>query len=146
MTELKQAILVVEKDFKDYFTTERALRKTNLNNPIYRCVNGQDVLDYLNKEGKFSDLDPDQQTALILLDLNLPDMHGTEVLAKIKEDERFNHIPVFALILDSQTDEVDHYIELGADACLEKPIFLGHIMDQIVEFREYSISIEIEPR
>lgn len=58
---------------------------------------------------------------LVLLDINLPDKSGFDVLTAIKESDKFSELPVFLITGDTAVD-VDKAFEKGADDCLFKPI------------------------
>ena len=75
-------ILLVEDSPEDFEITVRAFRRTNMANPILRCVDGEDALDYLHQRGPYSDPTRAPRPAIILLDLNLPGTDGREVLVR----------------------------------------------------------------
>src|SRR5436305_10386790 len=85
-TRTKQSILLVEDSPEDYEVTVRAFRKANLVNPVFRCQDGEEALDYLYQRGRYADIERAPRPGLILLDLNLPGTDGREVLAQIKSD------------------------------------------------------------
>ena len=59
---------------------------------------------------------------LILLDLNLPDMPGTAILARVKADPATAHIPVIVLTTTDDRSEIDRCYELGANVYVTKPV------------------------
>ncbi|MCG9879204.1 MAG: PAS domain S-box protein [Bacteroidia bacterium] len=68
---------------------------------------------------------------LILLDLNLPDMHGSEVLDKLKLDPLVNKIPVVVVSADAMEKQVQYMLNLGAVRYLTKPIQMKEFLDLI---------------
>src|SRR6185437_6562655 len=87
-------ILLVEDNPGDVRLTVEALRDGKVRNHLNVAPDGVEALAFLRREGKYGDAPhPD----LILLDLNLPKKDGREVLAEIKADDRFKHIPVVVL-------------------------------------------------
>ena len=84
-------ILLVEDNPGDVRLTIEALKDCKIRNTLDFVEDGIDALAYLRKEGKFSTAPtPD----LILLDLDLPNLHGKEVLEQVKADSNLRSIPV----------------------------------------------------
>ena len=70
---------------------------------------------------------------LILLDLNLPDMTGEEVLRRLKSDPEIGHIPVLMVSADAMGDRIEEILELGACGYLTKPYKVVHFLKVIEE-------------
>jgi DNA-binding response OmpR family regulator len=79
---------------------------------VYTTDLGEEGLDL----GKLYDYD------IILLDLNLPDMHGVDVLAKIKSDEKLRRAPVVVLTTTDDQREVQRCYDMGANVYITKPV------------------------
>jgi CheY-like chemotaxis protein len=71
---------------------------------------------------------------LILLDLNLPDMHGHEVLEKLKSDRRTKNIPVVVISADAMPQQLNNMLESGAEDYLTKPLELPVLIRTIVKY------------
>ena len=68
-----QPIIIVEDSDDDFETTIRAFKKANnLANPIYRCEDGQEALDFLLHRGRYAKVEDAPRPGIVLLDLNLP--------------------------------------------------------------------------
>ncbi len=80
-TKPDQLILLIEDSPEDYEATLRALTRSGLANPIFRCDDGESALDYLYHRGKYARNNA-PRPGLILLDLDLPGVDGREVLRK----------------------------------------------------------------
>ena len=78
MLNTAQPILVVEDSPEDFEATVRAFQKSRLRNPVYRCMDGDDALDYLFQRGKYSDPASAPRPGFVLLDLNLPGTDGRD--------------------------------------------------------------------
>ncbi len=74
------------------------------------------------------------QPDLIFLDLNLPDIHGSEVLEKLKNDERVKHIPVIVISADAMPRQLQKLTKLGAEDYLTKPIDVAQVLQVIDRF------------
>jgi len=100
-----QPILLVEDSPEDFEATQRAFRKSGLKNPLVRCEDGDQALDYLYRRGEYADPARSPRPGVVLLDLNLPGTDGRQVLSEIKGDERLRDIPV--VVLTTSADERD---------------------------------------
>jgi len=103
--ETLQVILIVEDSDDDYFATTRAFKKANLLNPVQRCTNGDQALDYLYQRGEFSPPANAPRPGFVLLDLNLPGTDGREVLRVAKSDPLLRQIPICC-----RSSKIDHVI------------------------------------
>jgi CheY-like chemotaxis protein len=70
---------------------------------------------------------------LIMLDLNLPDMTGDEVLHRLKADPAVRHIPVIMVSADAMGERIDQLLRLGASGYLTKPYKLEEFLRTIEE-------------
>ncbi len=106
-------ILLVEDDQDDVELMQDALQDNGVNFTMDIVRQGDKVLPYLKSCKKFPNV--------ILLDLNLPKMHGREVLSRIKLSEDFRHIPVAILTTSSSQSEKEFCLSAGATDFLTKP-------------------------
>ena len=115
MRVINKPILLVEDDQVDMMSVTRALKQIHVTNPVVHRENGEDALNYLKD-------DPDDKPCLILLDLNMPIMNGIEFLQKVKDDNRFRHIPVVVLTTsDEQQDKLNSF-NFGVAGYMSKPV------------------------
>jgi len=70
---------------------------------------------------------------LILLDLHLPDMSGTEILARLRRDERTQHIPVIVVSADATNGQIRRLLAAGATAYLTKPLDVQRFLELLGE-------------
>lgn len=73
---------------------------------------------------------------LILLDLNLPDMHGSEVLRRLQQDAATKHIPVVILSADATPSQIERLLTAGARNYLTKPFDIEPFLAVVDEFLE----------
>jgi CheY-like chemotaxis protein len=71
---------------------------------------------------------------LILLDLDLPDMHGSEVLQQLKANQKTMGIPVIIIGADAMPNQIDKLINEGAENYLTKPLDVIEFLKVIDEF------------
>jgi CheY-like chemotaxis protein len=115
-------ILFVEDDRSDVDMTLAALK--NITNRVHVAWDGREALDFLFCEGIHADRRPKPGPQLILLDLELPKIHGLEVLRRIKADTRTVSIPVFVLTASNHDQDVQISKRLGAQGYIVKPVGL----------------------
>ena len=112
-------IVMIEDDEGHARLIEKNLRRAGINNAVRHFVNGSSALDYL-----FDDSEGPVKTgpALILLDLNLPDMSGIDILAKIKDGGPLHRTPVVVLTTTDDKREIDRCYDLGCNVYVTKPV------------------------
>lgn len=107
---------MVEDDPDDVNLLESALHDNHVEFQSTVIPQGDKVLPWLHMCKKFP--------SVIILDLNLPKMHGKEILTQIKKVEIFKQIPIIILTTSSAKSEKDFCLQEGADKYLSKPVTL----------------------
>jgi CheY-like chemotaxis protein len=146
MVKSSQPILIVEDSPEDYETTLRAFKKSGLANPVFRCEDGDEALDYLFRRGEYQDMEKSPRPGIILLDLNLPGTDGREVLREIKKDGTLKKIPVIVLTTSTNEQDIEACYDAGASSYLSKPVDLNGFMESIQRLTNYWFEIVILPR
>lgn len=114
-------IIMVEDDEGHARLIEKNIRRAGVYNELIAFVNGASVLDYLlGPDG--SGEDSARRQLLVLLDLNLPDMAGVEVLTKIKSNVHLKRTPVVVLTTTDDAREIQLCYDLGANVYITKPV------------------------
>ena len=139
-------ILLAEDDSRDRQLTQRALEQTHLAADI-RCVaDGEELLAYLHRHGRYADAERAPRPALILLDLNLPVKDGRDVLGEIKRDAGLRRIPVVVLTSSLNEEDVNLSYDLGSNSVLTKPITFEGLVDAMKVLVRYWFEIgELPP-
>lgn len=136
-TTKNQPFLIVEDSDEDFFAFERIVRKFSVTQPIYRCSDGDEALDFLYHRGQYADSEEAPRPSMILLDLNLPGIDGRDVLAQIKQDTNLNIIPVVVFTTSSNPKDVEICYQQGANSYIIKPINVNKLMRTIQLLIEY---------
>ena len=123
-------ILLIEDDPGHAVLIEKNLRRAGIANHIIILNTGQKAVDFLFKKGDYS-ADTQPSPPLILLDLNLPELDGYQVLRIIKNDERTKSIPVVVLTTTDNPHEVIKCYELGCNVYISKPVEYEKFSDAI---------------
>ena len=129
MSSLKP-VLVVEDSAEDFTALGRAFRKHALQNPVLRCEDGDQALDYLQGYGKRPQW-PAALPAIILLDLNMPGTDGRTVLQILKHDPKLHHIPVIIFTTSANNRDIEECYRLGANSYMTKPISYPALEDKV---------------
>ncbi len=126
-------ILLIEDNPGDVRLTQEAFKEGKLINNLHVVEDGIEALAYLRKQGKFKN---EPQPDLILLDLNLPKKDGRELLAEIKEDQHFKHIPVVVLTTSTAEADIIKSYESHANCYITKPVDMNQFI-KIVDSIEF---------
>ena len=127
-------ILLVEDNIGDVGLIEEVFEEAKIRNNLHVAEDGEEAMLYLRGKGKFSgSLRPD----IVILDLNLPNKDGREVLREIKEDNNLKNIPVIILTSSSAEKDILRAYDLHANAYITKPIDFDqfiNVVGSIVNF------------
>lgn len=115
-------ILLVEDTESDLLLVVQAIKEAKITNRIFVVRDGAEALDFLFCTGRYAYRRSNDLPQVILLDLNLPTIHGLEVLRRLKADSRTRSIPVI-ILTSTQNDEVVAMCKrLGAETFVAKPV------------------------
>jgi two-component system, response regulator len=127
-------ILMADDDPDDRMMMKEALEENNFSHALHFVEDGEELLDYLHRRGKF--LSAKVCTpSLILLDLNMPKVDGREALRHIKSNINFKRIPVIVLTTSHAEEDVVTTYDLGVNSFISKPV---HYNDLVLVAREIS--------
>ena len=136
-------ILLVDDNEGDILLTKEALEEARIVNRISVAYDGMQALSFLKKQPPFRDQElPD----LILLDINLPRMDGTELLGIIKNDPDLKRIPVIMLTTSSSERDILLSYDNHANCYITKPVDLDRFMDVVRTIEDFWISIVKLPK
>jgi CheY-like chemotaxis protein len=114
-------IVMIEDDEGHARLIERNIRRSGVNNEIIPFTDGTSALNYLfGKDG--TALERKGHALLILLDLNLPDMSGIEILRQVKENKYLKSTPVVVLTTTDDSHEIKRCYELYCNVYITKPV------------------------
>lgn len=126
MTVRKTKVLLVEDELADIEFTQYAFERGELDHMLTVCQTGQAAVEVLRETLGTPDF-PD----LVLLDVNLPDMTGMDVLGQIRSDEGTRKLPVIVLSTSNFSGDVDSAYNRLANAYVRKPIRLAGFEDLV---------------
>ena len=114
-------IVMIEDDEGHARLIEKNVRRAGVNNEIVPFTNGTDALDYILGKDRSGTVSSDRHV-LILLDLNLPDMSGIDILEKVKSNPHAKRLPVVILTTTDDEREIQRCYDLGANVYITKPV------------------------
>ena len=115
------SIVLVEDDEGHARLIEKNVRRAGVNNEIIPFTNGTEALDFILGKDRSGTVSMDRYL-LILLDLNLPDMSGTDILEKVKSNPHTRRLPVVILTTTDDEREIQRCYDLGANVYITKPV------------------------
>jgi CheY-like chemotaxis protein len=132
--ERSPQVLLVEDNRGDAVLTRRAFKRANIASDIVVAETGEKGLSILRREGEHADA---QRPDLILLDLNLPHMHGQDFLQTVKTDPAFKRIPVIILSSSSADKDVIGSYDRHANGYITKPVTTETYDDIVARIEQY---------
>lgn len=127
-------ILLVEDNPGDVRLTREAFKEGAIDNDLHVVTDGADALDFLYRRGDYEEA---PRPHLVLLDLNLPEVDGLEVLEEIKSDPDLKHLPVVILTSSAAEEDIVRGYELQSNAYLTKPIDPDEFIELVRTFEEF---------
>jgi CheY-like chemotaxis protein len=135
------SILLADDDDEDLQLTLEALRESRLGNDMRITRDGEELMDYLQRRGKYSDPSDAPTPGLILLDLNMPKKDGREALAEIKSDPTLRKIPVIVLTTSKAEEDIFRTYDLGVNSFITKPVTFAGLAEAMKVIAQYWFEI-----
>jgi CheY-like chemotaxis protein len=133
----ERVILLVEDNPSDEELTLRALKKSNILNPVVVVRDGAEALDWLFQRGTHASRPAGETPQVVLLDLKLPKVDGLEVLKQMRADERTKRLPVVVLTSSIQEQDVVASYGLGANSYVRKPVDFTQFVEAVRQLGLY---------
>jgi CheY-like chemotaxis protein len=134
-------ILMADDDDDDFLLTQKALNQSKLLNTLIRVRDGEELLDYLNKRGDFTEAKEYPRPGVILLDLNMPRKDGREALKEIKSDPELRDIPVVVFTTSKAEEDIFKSYQLGVNSFITKPVTFDGLIKVIQTLGRYWFEI-----
>ncbi len=128
---------MADDDEDDRLLTQDALAESRVLNELHFVEDGVELLEYLERKGKFENKDASPRPGLILLDLNMPRMDGREALQAIKANPNLKGIPVVILTTSKQEEDMVKGYDLGAASYITKPVTFDGLVDLMKALGKY---------
>lgn len=125
-----RCILLVEDDPNDAELTIMTLESNKLSNGIVHVRDGEEALNYLNRQGPFADR-KGEDPALVILDLKLPKVSGLEVLSEIRKVDKLKLMPVVIFTSSQEEQDVVDGYNLGTNGYVVKPVDFHQFIEAV---------------
>lgn len=136
---------MADDDEDDRNLTREALQEGRLVNELRFVEDGQELLDYLRRSGKYN-AENAPRPGLILLDLNMPRKDGRTTLKEIKNDPELRQIPVVILTTSKADEDIYRSYDLGVNSYIVKPVTFEALVDVLQTLEKYWFEIVELPR
>jgi CheY-like chemotaxis protein len=134
-------ILMADDDADDRMMTKEAFEENRIANDLRFVVDGEELMDYLKRRGKYGDPDTSPRPGLILLDLNMPRKDGREALAEIKADPALKNIRVVIMTTSKAEEDIFRTYDLSAASYITKPVTFEGLVEVIKTLGKYWLEI-----
>lgn len=130
-------ILMVDDDVEDIYATKRAFKDGKFVNDFHHVNDGDELFDYLENKGAFSDQSANPTPHIILLDINMPKKNGLEILEELRQEKKYRRIPVVMLTTSDQEGDILDSYDRGANSYITKPVSIEGMLQVARHFENY---------
>jgi two-component system, response regulator len=140
------SIVLADDDPDDRKLTQDAFSENRLANEFHAVEDGEELMDYLLRRGKYDSLQGDPLPGLILLDLNMPRKDGREALKEIKAHPDLRRIPIVVLTTSKAEEDILRSYDLGVNSYVTKPVTFKSLVELIKVLGRYWFEVvELPP-
>jgi len=134
-------ILMADDDPDDRQMTREAFAESRLANDLRFVEDGEELLDYLKRRGKYADPASSPRPGLILLDLNMPRLDGREALKEIKADPDLKRIRVVIMTTSKAEEDIVRTYNMSAASYIQKPVTFEGLVEVVRALGKYWLEI-----
>jgi len=140
------SIVLADDDPDDRKLTQDAFSENRLANDFHTVEDGEELMDYLLRRGKYESMQGDALPGLILLDLNMPRKDGREALKEIKAHPDLRRIPIVVLTTSKAEEDILRSYDLGVNSYVTKPVTFKSLVELIKVLGRYWFEVvELPP-
>lgn len=139
-------ILLADDDPDDRKLTQDAFVENRLVNVLNCVEDGEELMEYLRRQGRYVDQKDAPLPGLILLDLNMPRKDGREALKEIKADPELRRIPIVVLTTSKAEEDILRTYDLGVNSYVTKPVTFKSLVELVKVLGRYWFEVvELPP-
>jgi CheY-like chemotaxis protein len=129
--------LMADDDPDDRMLTKEAMSESRVLNDLRFVEDGEELMEYLTRQGKYSNPEESPRPSVILLDLNMPKKDGREALKEIKADPNLRRIPIVIMTTSQSEEDILRSYDLGASSYITKPVTFDGLIDLMKALGQY---------
>jgi two-component system, response regulator len=134
-------ILMADDDPDDRQMTQEAFEEARLANDLRFVEDGEELMDYLLRRGKYADPASSPRPAILLLDLNMPKKDGREALKEIKAHPHLRQIRVIVMTTSKAEEDVHRSYDVSATSFITKPVKFDALVEVVKALGKYWLEI-----
>ena len=127
--KLNTTLLLADDDPDDCLLIKEALEESRLVVDLHSVEDGEELVDYLHRRGKYTNPDDSPHPDLILLDLKMPRKSGHQALEEIKRNSELKYIPIVVLTTSKAEEDIVRAYGSGANSFIVKPTSFGALIE-----------------
>lgn len=139
-------LVFADDDENDYVLLNCAARRVQFPAPVCWVRDGIELLQYLRRQGRYTNADSYPKPALILLDLNMPRKDGREALQEIRSDPVLRSLPVVILTTSKAAQDIQLSYEAGANSFISKPAEFQRLVEVVEVLKRYWFELVALPQ
>jgi CheY-like chemotaxis protein len=143
MKKYHSTIIIVDDNLTDLLFIEKAFREVGVKDPIHKINGGQEAIDYMMGEGKYSDRGKYAYPTFITVDLKMPGTDGFAVLEHLNKNPEWAVIPTVILSSSRDPDDIKKAYMLGASSYHVKPNSFDALRQQLKVLHDYWMTCEV---
>lgn len=129
-------ILIADDDTDDRLFVEKAFRQSGYTQAIKFVEDGEELMEYLYRYGRYNDQNAPWPN-LLILDLNMPRKNGFQALGEIKDDPKLRRLPVVVMTTSSADEDVLKTYNLGVNSFVTKPFNFNRLVEMVDALKTY---------
>ena len=138
-------LLLADDDPDDRMLVNDALEEADWTVDLREVEDGDELIDYLRRRGRYANPAESPRPGLILLDLKMPRRGGLQALKEIKEADVLCRIPVVILTTSSAEEDIAGAYDLGANSYIVKPSSFSTLVDMMQTLEKYWLDVVTLP-
>ena len=129
-------VLIADDDADDRMFLEQAMRQNGYQQGIQFVEDGEDLMAYLRRQGRYNEQNAPWPNMLIL-DLNMPRKNGFQALAEIKDDPKLRRLPVIVMTTSSADEDIARTYNSGVNSFVTKPFNFNRLVEMVSTLKTY---------
>ncbi|WP_026261924.1 response regulator [Spirosoma aerolatum] len=129
-------ILIADDDTDDRLFMDKALRQSGYAHNIQFVEDGEELMEYLRREGRYNEKNAPWPN-LLILDLNMPRKNGFQALSEIKDDPKLRRLPVVVMTTSTADEDVLKTYNLGVNSFVTKPFNFNRLVEMVGALKTY---------